>query len=108
MPPKRAPATGSAAGSRLLDPEVDSDNDDDLTPPAPDAIIEELRAQLNAANTCLATALEETPAQARRDPKIPKPPEFSGKVSEFRNFMSQCTLTFHMCPNTYVTDEQKD
>src|SRR5437667_6431513 len=21
--------------------------------------------------------------------------------------MAQCTLTFHMCPNTYVTDEQK-
>jgi hypothetical protein len=43
----------------------------------------------------------------RLDPKVPKPPEFSGKVSEFRNFMSQCTLTFTMCPNTYVTDEHK-
>jgi len=99
--------TGSAAGSQRLDPEVDSDHDDDLTPPAPDAIIEELHAQLNAMNARLTTALEETPAQARRDPKIPKPPEFSGKVSEFRNFMAQCTITFHMCPNTYVTDEQK-
>jgi Retrotransposon gag protein len=104
MPPKRAPATGSAAGSQRPDPDVDSDhNDDDITPPAPDTIIEELRAQLEAANARLASA----PVQARRDPKIPSPPEFSGKVSEFRNFMAQCTLTFHMCPNTYVTDEQK-
>jgi len=105
MPPKRAPTTGSAAGSQRPDPEVDSLHEDDsLTPPAPDAtIIEELRAQLNAANARLAAA----PVQVRRDPKIPSPPEFSGKVSEFRNFMAQCTLTFHMCPNTYVTDEQK-
>ena len=106
MPPKRAPTAGSAAGSQRPDPEVDSiHDDDDQTPPASNAIIEELRAQLAAANARL--ALEEIPAQARRDPKIPNPPEFSGKVSEFRNFMAQCTLTFHMCPNTYVTDEQK-
>src|SRR5213078_4770151 len=105
MPPKRAPTAGSAAGSQRPDPEVDSiHDDDDLTPPASNAIIEELRAQLAADNARLAL---ETPAQARRDPKIPNPPEFSGKVSEFRNFMAQCTLTFHMCPNTYVTDEQK-
>ena len=105
MPPKRAPTAGSAAGSQRPDPEVDSiHDDDDQTPPASNAIIEELRAQLAAANARLAL---ETPAQARRDPKIPNPPEFSGKVSEFRNFMAQCTLTFHMCPNTYVTDEQK-
>ena len=45
--------------------------------------------------------------QTRRDTKIAKPPEFFGKVSKFRNFMSQYTLTFTMCPNTYVTDEQK-
>ena len=103
MPPKRVPATSSAAGSQRQDPEVDSvPDDDDLTPPALDLVIEQLRAQLDAANARLATA-----APARRDPKIPSPPEFSGKVSEFRNFMAQCTLTFHMCPNTYVTDEQK-
>src|SRR5213078_15719 len=105
MPPKRAPTAGSAAGSQRPDPEVDSiHDDDDLTPPASNAIIEELRAQLAADNARLAL---ETPAQARRDPKIPNPPEFSGKVSEFRNFIAHCTLTFHICPNTYVTNEQK-
>jgi hypothetical protein len=46
------------------------------------------------------------PAQIR-DPKVNLPPEFSGKVADFRNFMSQCSLTFSMSPNTYVTDEQK-
>src|SRR5271169_198295 len=108
MPPKRAPATGSAAGSQRPDTETDSvQNDDDQTPPGPNVTIEELRAQLDAANARLATALEEAPLRARRDPRIPSPPEFNGKVSEFRNFMAQCTLTFHMCPNTYVTDEQK-
>ena len=106
MPPKRAPATGSAAGSQRLDTEVDSRHEDDsLTPLAPDVTIEELRAQLDAANARLAAL--DRPVQERKDPKIPQPPEFSGKVSEFRNFMAQCSLTFHMCPNTYVKDEQK-
>jgi len=106
MPPKKASATGSAAGSQRPDPETDSIHEDDtLTPPDPSATVEALRAQLTAANARLAAA--ENPVPARRDPKIPSPPEFSGKVSEFRNFMAQCTLTLHMCPNTYVTDEQK-
>src|SRR5436190_17464156 len=105
MPPKRAPTTGSATGSQRLDPEIDSLHEDQsLTPPPPDTTIEELRAQLDAANARLAAAL---PVHERKDPKIPSPPEFSGKVSEFRNFMAQCTLTFHICPNTYVTDAQK-
>src|SRR5205809_6193821 len=108
MPPKRAPATNSAAGSQRQDPEIDSLHEDDsLTPPAPDVNVEELRAQLDAANARLAAALNHLPVPERKDPKVPSPPEFSGKVSEFRNFMAQCTLTFHMCPNTYVTDEQK-
>ena len=108
MPPKRAPATNSAAGSQRQDPEIDSLHEDDsLTPPAPDVNVEELRAQLDAANARLAAALNHLPVPERKDPKVPSPPEFSGKVSEFRNFMAQCTLTFYMCPNTYVTDEQK-
>jgi hypothetical protein len=36
------------------------------------------------------------------------PPEpFSGKISEFKNFMVQCTLIFSVCPNTYCTDERR-
>lgn len=42
-----------------------------------------------------------------REPKIPSPPEFHGKVSEYRNFIAQCTLTFVMCPYTYNTNENK-
>lgn len=47
-----------------------------------------------------------TPA-ALPDPRPPIIPEFSGKVSEFANFMASCTLVFAMCPNTYTTDERK-
>ena len=62
-------------------------------------------AELRAARLELANQTQ-SPV-SRRDPKVPSPPEFSGNVLEFRNFMSQCTLTFTMCPNTYVTDEHK-
>src|SRR5438045_4896350 len=43
----------------------------------------------------------------RKDPKLPPPPEFSGKISEFRNFMAQCNLVITLCPNTHSTDEEK-
>src|SRR5215475_7294158 len=112
MPPKRAATAGSAAGSQTLNPETDSVHDGNLTPPAPDEAVEELRAQLTAAREEIIQlrrndASRTPPAPNRKDPKIATPPEFSGKVSEFRNFIAQCTLTFNMCPNTYVTDEQK-
>jgi hypothetical protein len=42
-----------------------------------------------------------------RDPKMPPPEPFSGKISEFKNFMVQCTLIFSVCPNTYCTDERR-
>jgi len=42
-----------------------------------------------------------------RDPRPPKTSVFTGKVSEFRNFLAQCSLTFALCPNTYAKDEQK-
>ena len=56
------------------------------------------------------TSLRERPAprnEVSHDPKVPLPSEFTGKVSEFRNFMAQCTLTFAMCPNTYAKGYQK-
>src|SRR5204862_1603428 len=43
----------------------------------------------------------------RKDPKLPPPPEFSGKISEFRNFMTQCNLVITLCPNTHSSDEEK-
>ena len=47
-----------------------------------------------------------TPA-ALPDPRPPTTPEFTGKVSEFANFMASCTLVFAMCRNTYTSDERK-
>lgn len=43
----------------------------------------------------------------QRDPKVASPDPFSGKVSEFQNFIAQCTLTLTICPNTYPTDEKR-
>ena len=42
-----------------------------------------------------------------KDPKLSPPPEFSGKISEFRNFMAQCNLVIELSPNTYPTDRDK-
>jgi hypothetical protein len=42
-----------------------------------------------------------------RDPKMAPPEPFSGKISEFKNFMVQCMLIFSVCPNTYCTDERR-
>ena len=41
------------------------------------------------------------------EPKVNKPPEFYDKLSEYETFISQCTLTFTLCPHTYHRDEQK-
>jgi hypothetical protein len=43
----------------------------------------------------------------RPDPKVALPPEFNGKISEFKSFMAACELTFKLCPNTYDDDERK-
>jgi hypothetical protein len=44
---------------------------------------------------------------SRYDPKVTPPKLFSGKVSDFQNFIAQCTLHFTLCTRTYITDEQK-
>ena len=49
----------------------------------------------------------ERPFAPRVDPRVQKPPTFSGKLSEYQNFMMQCILTFTMCPNTYAKEDQK-
>jgi len=49
-----------------------------------------------------------TPApETFREPKVNKPAEFSGKLSEYSTFISQCLLIFSMCPISYAHDEQK-
>ena len=70
-------------------------------------LVEQLATD-NAHIAGLETERQQQPiAYQPNDPKLPSPPEFSGKISEFRNFITQCTLTFTMCPNTYSTDEKK-
>ena len=41
------------------------------------------------------------------EPRVSAPPEFHGKVSEYGTFISQCLLTFTLCPRTYSEPEQK-
>src|SRR5436190_22905605 len=89
-------------------------NDDSDTPATPDPhreLMQQLAEQLATANARIA-ALEaerqQPPAdRTPKDPKLTPPPEFSGKISEYRNFIAQYTLTFTMCPNTYNNDEKK-
>ena len=62
---------------------------------------QQLIATLQRANTV-------TPApETHREPKVNRPTEFSGKLSEYSTFISQCLLTFSMCPISYAQDEQK-
>lgn len=123
MPPKRSPASGSAAlhpddAERRSHPPSDFDDLGDQG--ASEVTAEEFRrlqTELAATLARLVTLEQQRaapPAPApppagppASDPKVPTPPEFSGKVSDFRNFIAHCTLTFTMCPNTYRTDEQK-
>ena len=41
------------------------------------------------------------------EPRVEPPPEFSGSISEFPNFMTAYTLMFTLCSTTYSTDECK-
>src|ERR1700716_1912675 len=41
------------------------------------------------------------------EPKVNKPTPFGGKLSEFHTFLSQCLLTFEMCPSSFKRLEQK-
>ena len=108
-------------------------DDTDQTPPTPDLNTELLQQilQSSAAHAVRLSAIEERlehrvqpplvqpppvqppPVQLppivvpQKDPKLSPPPEFSGKVSEFRNFIAQCNLYIKLCPNTFNTDETK-
>src|SRR5438876_7979810 len=88
-------APPKSATSRSQDPR----NDDSDTPATPDPnreLLQQLAEQLATANARLA-ALEaerqQPPAdRTPKDPKLTPPPEFSGKISEYRNFIAQCTI----------------
>src|SRR5438046_8507185 len=103
-------APPKSATSRSQDPR----NDDSDTPATPDPngeLLQQLAEQLATANARIA-ALEaerqQPPAdRTPKDPKLTPPPEFSGEISEYLNFITQCTLTFTMCPNTYNNDAKQ-
>ena len=99
-PPKAAPGS-----------QTDHRNDESDTPPTPDPnheLMLQLLEQLATANARIAAleAERQQPPTDRspRDPKITPPTEFFGKISEYRNFIAQCALTFTMHPNTYDDD----
>src|SRR5208282_344822 len=63
--------------------------------------IEQLEANVESSQTSLG------PQERLRNPKVEPPPEFSGKIAEFPNFMAACSLVFTLCPNTYSSHERK-
>ena len=130
------PAVPPAVHDLSEDPEshehlesLDDDNGASHTPPSPDleAELARLREALVAAQDLIATLQQTNPVAPpgasvpppiasgpspvavapAAEPKVNKPTEFSGKLSEYSTFISQCLLTFTMCPNTYNTDERK-
>src|SRR5579862_5621187 len=69
--------------------------------------IQEIQAELNQKNKYI-KALEARTSQPglTRELKIKKPDVFEGKISEYNTFISQCLLTFHMCPATYGNEDE--
>jgi len=82
-------------------------------PEGPEAELARVRQELRQARQHIAAlqrAASVTPAPAPetfREPKVNKPAAFSGKLSEYSTFISQCLLIFSMCPISYAKDEQK-
>ena len=65
------------------------------------------RSNSPACSNSRASLISSESPVTKRDPKIEPPDVFTGKVSEFRNFIAQCTLTLTLCPNTYPEDEDQ-
>ena len=104
MPPKAAPSRSQN--------DWNEESDRSITPDVTNYdLMLQLLEQLAIANTGIAALEVERQQQhvdrSLKDPKFPTPPEFSSKISDYHNFIAQCTLTFTMCPNIYDIDEQK-
>ena len=130
-PPDRGAASGSQAASddfedpegsdapeapefpATPDPHHSNGGRQGIPPPPEDPQVElaRLRLELQQANERIAVmrrATTVTPSpDVFREPKVNKPAEFSGKLSEYSTFISQCLLIFSMCPISYAKDEQK-
>ena len=120
--PSAAPSAVSPKELEFLEPLDDGDVSDDAsshTPSSPDTEAElvRLRESLVAAHDLIATLQQQVqtlvaaapPVKIPPGPVVPpaeqskvnKPTEFTGKLSEYSTFISQCLLTFEMCPVAY-------
>ena len=84
-----APPKSAASRSQPTDSHDESDSP--ATPDPNRELMQQLAEQLATANARIA-ALEaehqQQPTGLPKDPKLAPPPKFSGKISEFRNFMT--------------------
>jgi len=112
MPPKRT-APSNSRSEPPLDPqhedELDllreSESEEESVTPISAA---DYRRLLNRLDVLENRELQRQDAPLHpKEPKLAPPPEFHGKISEYRNFMAQCTLTFTLCPHTYPNDKAK-
>ena len=108
-------------GSQDEFPDTPRNDPSDPSDPSIPSDDEEPAAELARLKQALAEALDHIKALQRasvtpgaeptretiREPKVDKPPQFSGKLSEYETFISQCILTFTLCPVTYRTSAQK-
>ena len=99
----RTPDPGRGNGSRQATPPP--------PPETPEAELARIRQELQQARERIAILQRTssvTPApKTLREPRVNKPAEFSGKLSEYSTFISQCLLIFSMCPISYARAEQK-
>src|SRR5277367_137387 len=70
--------------------------------------VTELRGLVRQLQETTPAPLEPTPTPPpRKEPKLPEPPEFSGKPSEYATFINHCDLYFRMRSITFDSDYVK-
>ena len=94
----------------------EEENDEDTASLDAEDLAAELarvRRELRRADDLIAALREvNSPAPAPapevpREPKVNKSTPFGGKLSKYCTFLSQCLLTFEMCPSSFKRPEQK-
>jgi Retrotransposon gag protein len=124
MPPrkKKTPGSGSANTNdepeRSETPEVPGTHDEDEEHPSDEdeptptsaellKLFHEMRTELQNKDRIIEFLDRERNVAEPREPRVSEPTEFHGKISEYSTFISQCLLTFTLCPRTYSKPEQK-
>jgi hypothetical protein len=70
--------------------------------------VTELRGLVRQLQETTPAPHEPTPTPPpRKEPKLPEPPEFNGKPSEYATFINHCDLYFRMRPITFDSDYVK-